>query len=63
MKELDVLLERWLARDAQTASEADLERFEQLLTLQDPELARYLLKGERFPDAKMAELIGRLREA
>jgi len=62
MKELDVLLERWLARDAPSASAEDLDRFEQLLTLQDPELARYLLKGETFPDEKLAQLIGRLRE-
>ena len=63
MKELDVLLERWLARDAPSASAEDLARFEQLLTLQDPELGRYLLKGESFPNEKPAQLIGRLREA
>lgn len=63
MKELDVLLERWLARDAASATEATLATFESLLGLQDPELARYLLKGEPHPDPDTAALIARLREA
>ena len=63
MKELDVLLERWLARDAAGASPETLAVFEGLLALQDPDLARYLLKGEVHPDAATQNLILRLREA
>jgi antitoxin CptB len=63
MKELDVLLERWLARDAASATASTLSTFENLLGLQDPELARYLLKGEPHPDPATAALISRLREA
>ena len=46
MKELDVLLERWLERHRGLATAEDLQRFETLLELQDPELARYLLAGQ-----------------
>ena len=63
MKELDVLLERWLTRDAASATASTLSTFENLLGLQDPELARYLLKGEPHPDPATAALISRLREA
>jgi succinate dehydrogenase flavin-adding protein (antitoxin of CptAB toxin-antitoxin module) len=63
MKELDVMLERWLARDAAGASRETMTAFEGLLALQDPELALYLLKGETHPDAATEALIHRLREA
>ena len=60
MKELDVLLERWLGREGAAASAELLARFEGLLDLQDPELARYLLSGERHSDPATAELIARI---
>lgn len=61
MKELDVLLERWLGREGGGASAEELARFEGLLDLQDPELARYLLAGEPHPDPALALLIARIR--
>lgn len=61
MKELDVLLERWVSEAAPAASTEQLSAFEQLLTLQDPQLARYLLAGEPHPDPVTASLIERLR--
>ena len=47
MKELDLVLERWLARHYAGASEAERQAFADFLELPDPELARYLLAGER----------------
>jgi antitoxin CptB len=43
MRELDVLLERYLQTHYATASSDEKAAFEQLVQLQDPELARYLL--------------------
>jgi antitoxin CptB len=61
MKELDVLLERWLERHRGLATAEDLQRFETLLELQDPELARYLLAGQAHPDPGLQGLIDRVR--
>ncbi|MBM4216498.1 MAG: succinate dehydrogenase assembly factor 2 [Gammaproteobacteria bacterium] len=62
MKELDVLLERWLARHGPAADAAAISAFEALLNLQDPELARYLLAGEPHPEADIRSVIERIRE-
>lgn len=62
MKELDVLLERWLERYGAAASAADIRAFEGLLDLQDPQLARYLLAGETHPEADIQGVIARIRE-
>ncbi len=62
MKELDVLLERWLDRHAAAAPAADRQHFEALLGLQDPELARFLLAGEAHPDPAVHDLISRIRQ-
>ncbi len=61
MKELDVLLERWLGREAAEAAPDVLARFEALLELQDPQLARYLLAGDPHPDAGFRTLIASIR--
>ena len=63
MKELDVLLERWLARDLPHADAASRRAYESLLELQDPELVRYLLNGEPHPDPEVARVIARIRTA
>jgi antitoxin CptB len=56
MKELDVLLERYLATTWPAASTEEKRLFEQLLELPDPELASYLL-GHAVPShAPLAEL-------
>ncbi|MBU3671311.1 MAG: succinate dehydrogenase assembly factor 2 [Sinobacteraceae bacterium] len=63
MKELDVLLERWLERDAAVAKPDEIGCFEALLDLQDPQLARYLLAGDPHPESATAALIERIRRA
>ena len=61
MKELDILLERWLDRHHGTASEPEKSAFRQLLALPDPELARYLLTGEVADDPELARVIAIIR--
>jgi antitoxin CptB len=61
MKELDVLLERWLARDLPGADPATVDRYLELMALQDPDLARYLLAGEPHPDPETARVVARIR--
>jgi succinate dehydrogenase flavin-adding protein (antitoxin of CptAB toxin-antitoxin module) len=63
MKELDVLLERYLRRDLPGASSAETGAFVGLLELQDPELARYLLAGEPHPDPIVSAVVARMRSA
>lgn len=63
MKELDVLLERWLARDLPAADAATCTAYVQLLELQDPDLAHYLLHGAVHADADIAAVIARIRMA
>lgn len=63
MKELDVLLERWLERDLPGADAATVARYLELLTLQDPELAGYLVHGAQHPDPETARVIERIRTA
>ena len=49
MKELDVLLERWIARDLPDADPATV--------------ARYLVNGEPHPDPETARVVERIRAA
>lgn len=63
MKELDVLLERYLQRDFGAASSDERGAFARLVELQDPQLAGYLLAGEPHPDPQTAQLIERIRTA
>ena len=63
MKELDVLLERWIARDLPSADATTVERYMGLLALQDPELVRYLVNGETHPDPETARVVARIRTA
>ena len=63
MKELDVVLERWLVRDLPAADAPTVAAYTRLLELQDPDLARYLLQGEAHADAALAALIARIRVA
>ncbi len=63
MKELDVLLERWLARDLPQADDRTIAAYTRLLELQDPELAQYLLSGAAHADAEIATVIARIRGA
>lgn len=57
MKELDLLLGRWLERCWPAAGEGTRAAFAALLELPDPQLAAWLLQGERPPDAALAALV------
>jgi len=62
MKELDLLLAGWLESQFERATEAQRHQFEALLELPDPQLARYLLAGERPEAADLACLVESIRE-
>lgn len=61
MKELDVLLTRYLREDWPHADAASRDAFERLLELPDPLLADYLFGREPAPDAGLARLLATLR--
>ena len=60
-KELDLLLQRWLARVYPTAHAGSRALFESLLELPDPELSDYLLGGARPDREDLAALIEAIR--
>ena len=57
MKELDLLLARWLAEGWPRADDARRQAFEWLLDQPDPDLADWLLGGARPADARQATLV------
>jgi antitoxin CptB len=57
MKELDVLLERWLDRGWPAADAQVRLAFEWLLEQPDPDLAAWLIGGARPVDAAHAALV------
>jgi antitoxin CptB len=57
MKELDVLLERWLEQRWPEAGASLQLAFTALLEQPDPELAAWLLQGERPADPGCAALV------
>jgi antitoxin CptB len=59
MKELDVLLARYVEERFRSASNAEQEAFRRLLELQDPELYGYCL-GSEPPPLQFAPLIKRI---
>jgi antitoxin CptB len=61
MKELDVLLERFVQAALKGASSEDWGALAALLALPDPALAGYLLGGEVPAEPQMARLVGRIR--
>ena len=61
MRELDVLLSGWLEEKYDAVDDADKTAFRRLLTLPDPELARYLLAGERASDPEIARVVKCIR--
>jgi antitoxin CptB len=60
MKELDLLLVRWLDRRYAAAGPAARATFTRLLEAQDPQLVAWLLKGEPAPDAELQGLVDEL---
>ena len=61
VKELDILLSRYLDQAFATASSAERSEFTQLLALQDPELAAYLLAGDQPDSSGQQQLVRRIR--
>jgi succinate dehydrogenase flavin-adding protein (antitoxin of CptAB toxin-antitoxin module) len=61
MQELDLLLQRYLATCWPGASSAQRAAFVAFLELTDPQLERYLLKGEVDPQAEFAALATQIR--
>lgn len=61
MKELDVLLARWLDRYGPGATPAQLEAFERLLAREDPELMPWLLGRVAPHDPELGALVGQIR--
>jgi succinate dehydrogenase flavin-adding protein (antitoxin of CptAB toxin-antitoxin module) len=57
MKELDLLLARWLDARHALVSSAEQAAFRRFLELPDPDLARYLLGRELPPDAELRALV------
>jgi antitoxin CptB len=63
MKELDLVLKRYLERDWQQADEAEKAAFERMLDLPDPVLAAALLGRELLADVELRQLLERVRAA
>jgi len=60
MRELDVLLTRYVDEEYRTAAPEQQEAFRQLLEVQDPVMHAYFLGREIPPDAVLASLIARI---
>jgi antitoxin CptB len=60
MRELDVLLERYLRERYPSAPAAEQQAFEALLALPDPELLDLLLRRQVPADAHSAHVIAKL---
>jgi antitoxin CptB len=61
MKELDILLERYVRSRLAQASAEDRATLEQLLDLPDPELADHLFGHSSVSDPRMAALVAAIR--
>ena len=63
MKELDILLLRYLRDSLVTAPDHERDAFAEFLELPDPELARYLIAGDVPDDPRHAALCRALLRA
>ena len=63
MRELDVVLQRYLAGSYSQAPAAEQQAFEALLELQDPQLFAYLVGTEAPTDPQLADVVARLTHA
>jgi antitoxin CptB len=61
MKELDLVLTRYLEQCWQAADAGERSAFERMLQLPDPVLAALLLGHEPAPDADLQRLLERVR--
>ena len=62
MKELDVVMSRYLEQYYTGASNLEREQFKALLDMPDPELYDLLLGRSTAPDAEMAQFVRLLRD-
>ena len=60
MRELDVLLMRYMARDYERADTAEQAAFETLLTFQDPEILDLLTGRLTVQDNQLQDVVERL---
>ena len=58
MRELDVVLQRYLEQCYSGADPAEQQAFERLLELQDPQLLAYVMRQD-VPDPELAHVIAR----
>jgi antitoxin CptB len=63
LKELDILLTRWLRREFPGAGTDERAAFAALLELPDPELMRYLLAGESPADPRLCAIAEAIRRS
>jgi len=61
VKELDVVLTKYLESSYDTANATDKQAFESLLEYQDPDILRYLLRQEEPVDKKIVRIIEIIR--
>jgi len=60
MRELDVLLQRYLEQRYASASQEEQQAFEALLELPDPELFAYVVNREQPSDPHLINVVARL---
>lgn len=63
MRELDVVLQRYLEARYAIAPIAEQSAFEALLELQDPQLFAYLMRRETPTDPELLNVVARLTDA
>jgi antitoxin CptB len=63
MRELDVVLQRYLEARYSDAPAAEQAAFEALLELQDPQLFAYLTGRDRPSDPELVDVVARLTNA
>jgi antitoxin CptB len=61
MKELDLVLLRYLEQDYPQASPADRDAFARILELQDPDLFGYLVGRDIPVEASLRHVVARIR--
>ncbi len=61
MRELDVLLRRYLDEDYPGASPRERAAFARILELQDPEIFGYLVGRDSPPEASLRDVVARIR--
>ena len=60
MRELDLLLLRWLDRDGPHASSTQIAAFERLLDVEDDQLWRWFLRHQQPQQKELHELVERI---